>query len=129
MGCQWVRRGRKVTPDNPDARTPITAFKGCDGESRHGIALWMCGDPVGHLSFLFDCMGLFIRSAACRRQDVGTPTPATNSMPRQRLRSIQKQKLQGSGPSSPKSLQSQLHPYPEKRLPLNRLEACSRTTH
>jgi hypothetical protein len=31
MCCyQWVRRGRKVTPDNPDARSPITAFKECD---------------------------------------------------------------------------------------------------
>src|SRR5437660_1521423 len=69
MCCQWVRRGRKVTPDNPDARSPITAFKECDGESRHGIVLWMRRDTVGHQSLLFDCMGLFIRSAACRRQE------------------------------------------------------------
>src|SRR5215217_586001 len=39
-----------------------------------------------------------------------------------------KTKLQGSGVSGPKSLQSQMPPYPKNRLSLNRLEACSRTT-
>src|SRR5258705_8547447 len=39
-----------------------------------------------------------------------------------------KTKLQGSGVSSPKSLQSQMPPHPKNRLPLNRLEACSPTT-
>src|SRR5258707_14669854 len=39
-----------------------------------------------------------------------------------------KNELQGSGVSSPKSLQSQMPPHPKNRLPLNRLEACSRTT-
>src|SRR4051795_11797762 len=39
-----------------------------------------------------------------------------------------KTKLQGSGVSSPKSLQSQMLPNPKNRLPLNRLEPCSRTT-
>src|SRR5215218_644330 len=39
-----------------------------------------------------------------------------------------KTKLQGSGVSSPKSLQSQMPPNPKNRLSLNRLEACSRTT-
>ena len=32
------------------------------------------------------------------------------------------------GSSSAKSLQSQMPPHPKNRLPLNRLEACSRTT-
>src|SRR3981189_259008 len=39
-----------------------------------------------------------------------------------------KTKLQGSGVSSPQSLQSQMPPNPKNRLPLNRLEPCSRTT-
>ncbi|MDR3409890.1 MAG: hypothetical protein P4L87_02930, partial [Formivibrio sp.] len=39
-----------------------------------------------------------------------------------------KTKLQRSGLSSPKSLQSQMPPNPENRIPLNRLEAYSRTT-
>src|SRR5204863_9991147 len=39
-----------------------------------------------------------------------------------------KTKLQGLGFSSPQSLQSQMPPYPKNRLPLNRLEPCSRTT-
>src|SRR5258705_6214911 len=37
-------------------------------------------------------------------------------------------KLQGLGFSSSQSLQSQMPPHPKNRLPLNRLEACSRTT-
>ena len=37
-------------------------------------------------------------------------------------------KLQGLGVSSSQSLQSQMPPHPKNRLPLNRLEACSRTT-
>src|SRR3954467_7195590 len=37
-------------------------------------------------------------------------------------------KLQGFGFSSSQSLQSQMPPHPKNRLPLNRLEACSRTT-
>ena len=37
-------------------------------------------------------------------------------------------KLQGLGLSSSQSLQSQMPPHPKNRLPLNRLEACSRTT-
>lgn len=49
-------------------------------------------------------------------------------MPRQRLRSIHKTKLQGLGFSSSQSLQSQMPPHPKNRLPLNRLQACSRTT-
>src|SRR5882757_2496767 len=40
-----------------------------------------------------------------------------------------KTKLQGSGLSSPQSLQSQMPPKPKNRLPLNRLEPCSRTTN
>src|SRR6185312_15169510 len=39
-----------------------------------------------------------------------------------------KTKLQGSGVSSLKSLQSQMPPNPKNRLSLNRLEPCSRTT-
>ena len=43
MCCQWVRRGRKVTRDNPDARSPVTAFDECDriAESHPGIVPWM----------------------------------------------------------------------------------------
>src|SRR5450759_4163939 len=37
-------------------------------------------------------------------------------------------KLQGLEFSSSQSLQSQIRPHPENRLPINRLEACSRTT-
>jgi hypothetical protein len=36
--------------------------------------------------------------------------------------------LQGLGVSSTKSLQSQMPPQQKNRLPINRLEACSRTT-
>ena len=87
MCYQWVRRGRKVTPDNSDARSLITAFKECDGESRHGIVLWVCRDTVGH-----SCSTAWVYSFEVPPADgknvVGTPTRATNSMPRQRLRSI-----------------------------------------
>ena len=38
-------------------------------------------------------------------------------------------KLQGLGVSSSKFLQSQMPPHPKNRLPLNRLEACSRATN
>jgi hypothetical protein len=37
-------------------------------------------------------------------------------------------KLQGLEFSSSQSVQSQIRPHPENRLPINRLEACSRTT-
>jgi hypothetical protein len=37
--------------------------------------------------------------------------------------------LQDLGLSSPQSLQSQIPPQPKNRLPLNRLETSSRTTH
>ena len=37
-------------------------------------------------------------------------------------------KLQGLGVSSSKFLQSQMPPHPKNKLPLNRLEACSRAT-
>jgi hypothetical protein len=39
MCCQWVRRGGKVTPDNPDARGAVAVFNQCDGiaEGRPGI--------------------------------------------------------------------------------------------
>jgi len=87
MCYQWVRRGRKVTPDNSDARSLITAFKECDGASRHGIVLWVCRDTVGH-----SCSTAWVYSFEVPPADgknvVGTPTRATNSMPRQRLRSI-----------------------------------------
>jgi hypothetical protein len=87
---QWVRRGRKVTPDNSDARSLITAFKECDGESRHGIVLWVCRDTVGH-----SCSTAWVYSfevpPADGKKVVSTPTRATNSMPRQRLRSIRQQ--------------------------------------
>jgi hypothetical protein len=41
---------------------------------------------------------------------------------------IRKTNLQALGRSSFKSLQSQTNPKPKNRLPLNRLEACSRAT-
>src|ERR1700731_1666256 len=41
---------------------------------------------------------------------------------------IRKTNLQALGRSSFKSLQSQMPPHPKIRLPLNRLEACSRAT-
>jgi hypothetical protein len=49
MCWQWVRRGRKVTHDNPGARSPITAFYEYDGiaEGRPSITPWMCRDVVG----------------------------------------------------------------------------------
>jgi hypothetical protein len=42
MCYQWVGRGRKVTCDNPDARSPAAAFNECDGiaERCHGIVPW-----------------------------------------------------------------------------------------
>jgi hypothetical protein len=51
--------------------------------------------------------------------------PQNHGLPR---KGIQK-RLQGFGFSSPQSLQSQMQPHPKNRIPLNRLEACSRTTH
>jgi len=90
---QWVRRGRKVTCDNPDARSLVTSFNGCDGfaKSRHGIVPWMCRDVVGRYHSWSDCSVYhysFDTLPAAGKRLVGTPTPATNSMPRQRLRSI-----------------------------------------
>ncbi|WP_284276413.1 hypothetical protein, partial [Bradyrhizobium iriomotense] len=55
------------------------------------------------------------------------PSDATQNHDPQR-REIHKTKLQGLGFSSSQSLQSQMPPHPKNRLPLNRLEACSRTT-
>ena len=93
MCYQWVRRGRKVTCDNPDARSLVTSFNECDGfaKSRHGIVPWMCRDVVGRYHSWSDCSVYhysFDTLPAAGKRLVGTPTPARNSMPRQRLRSI-----------------------------------------
>jgi hypothetical protein len=50
------------------------------------------------------------------------------------VKGIPKMKLQGSGPSAPKSLQSQNRPRPENRLSISRLDVVhrqrrSRVTH
>src|SRR3954454_10615862 len=45
------------------------------------------------------------------------------------LKGIPKMKLQASEPSGPKSLQSQIRPWPQKRLSINRLGVVHRQLH
>jgi hypothetical protein len=80
MCYQWVGRGRKVTCDNPDARSPAAAFNECDGiaERCHGIVPWDVSMLVAIIVDLtariysFDAPLPMARSLV-----VGAPTPAT----------------------------------------------------
>jgi len=58
---------------------------------------------------------------ADRKEAVGTPTPATNSMPRQRLRSISNMKSQTSVALGLKSLQSRTAAAQKNRIRLRDL--------
>jgi hypothetical protein len=89
MCCQWVRRGRKVTPDNPDARSPITAFKSAT-EKVATASSFGCVEILLVINHCYStaCVYSFEVPLADGKKVVGTPTPATNSMPRQRLRCV-----------------------------------------
>lgn len=71
MCCQRVRRGRKATCDNPDARGPATAFNDCDGMQNDAKVIfpWMCRDVVGANIVDPTAWGRFIRRATYRGQE------------------------------------------------------------
>ena len=95
--CQWVRCGKKIAchnlcvrssqrPSSPPEAKPVRLNF---GKCAHTIVRRICRD-LGRHHRSSECTGLFIPSAPATVEDAaGTATPATTSMPRQRLRSIQ----------------------------------------
>ena len=81
MCYQWVGRGRKVTCDNPDARSPAAAFNECDGiaERCHGIVPWDVSMLVAIIVDLTARIYSFDAPLPMGRRllVVGAPTPAT----------------------------------------------------
>src|SRR5258708_1753162 len=126
MWFQKVRCGKKVTCDKLYVRSltqPLTpSQRDWLAESRDAAAWILVRDRFGHEHGLSDYIGPCIPEDPIRHKHaVGVSALQQASMPRERLRSIPKMKLQGSRPSGPESLQSQTRPRTENRLSIRRL--------